>query len=114
MPDCVFCKIASGEIVSPRVYENGHVFVIDDINPVSSVHALIIAKKHISDIMAAGSESPELYEGIFDAVRETAKAKGVSEAGFRLITNCGEDGGQTVPHLHFHLIGGRRLGAKLV
>jgi len=100
--------------MSPRVYENGRVFVINDINPVTKVHALIITKKHIGDVLSAGDESADLYKDIFDAVRETARIKGISESGFRLITNCGEDGGQSVPHLHFHLIGGQKLGVKLV
>ena len=114
MPDCIFCKIAGGEIPSPRVYENDDVFVIDDINPVSKVHALIITKAHFDNILSLGAENAGILLSIQQAVRETAKIKGVAESGFRLISNCGKDGGQSVPHLHFHLIGGKKLSLKII
>lgn len=114
MSECVFCKIVGGSIVSPRVYENGGVIVINDANPVSRVHALIITKKHIKDVMSVGADDAGLLRDIQDAVLETAKIKGVDATGFRLVTNCGEDGGQSVPHLHYHIVGGRKLGEKIV
>ena len=114
MSDCIFCKIISGEILAPRVYENERVTVINDMNPAAPVHALVMPKEHIDNIMAVGAEDAGLLRDIHDAITETAKIKGVSESGFRLISNCGEDGRQTVRHLHFHIVGGRQLCEKSV
>ena len=114
MGDCLFCKIVSGEIPSPRVYENDYTIVIDDINPVVKVHALIITKEHYQDVLALDQDNAGALGGIQQAIAETAKIKGVSGSGFRLISNCGADGGQTVPHLHYHLIGGQPLRTQIV
>jgi len=114
MPDCIFCKIAGGEIPSPRIYENAYAIAIDDINPVSKVHSLVITKKHYEDILSLDTDDAGLLRGIHEAIRETAKIKGVSASGFRLISNCGDDGGQSVPHLHFHIIGGQKLGVRIL
>ena len=113
MPDdCIFCKIVNNEIPSPRVYENDYVIAIDDINPVAKVHALIITKKHMLDLLELDIEDAGLLRGVHEAVRSVAKIKGVAETGFRLISNCGSDGRQAVPHLHFHIIGGQRLSGR--
>ena len=114
MPECIFCKIAGGEIPSPRIYENDDVFVIDDINPVSKVHALVITKAHFDNILSLDAENAGLLRSIQQAIQETARIKGVAGSGFRLISNCGNDGGQSVPHLHFHLIGGQKLGLRII
>ena len=114
MSECVFCKIANGEIAAPRIYENGEVIAINDINPVANVHVLIISKTHYGNILSDGIEGSGLLDGVLRAVREVAKIKGISDSGFRLVSNCGEDGGQSVPHLHFHIVGGQRLGAHII
>ena len=114
MPDCIFCKIANGEIPSLKVYENDDVFVIDDINPVAKTHALLITKKHYADILSLDSDNAGLLRSIHEAVRETARIKGIGGSGFRLINNCGADGGQTVPHLHYHIIGGEKLNPHII
>ena len=114
MGDCIFCKIVSGEIMSPRIYENEHVIAIEDIRPMSIVHSLIITKKHIEDILSLDPMDSALMRGVQEAVLEVANIKGVAGPGFRLIVNCGEDGAQGVPHLHYHIIGGRKLGDRLV
>ncbi len=131
MEDCIFCKIARGEIGS-LVYENEFVAAFDDLNPQAPVHTLIVPKKHIENIEAlefGGGEGchhhgeHEEHDGpcdgkyikeIFRAIKEVAKIKGVSESGYRIISNCGKDAGQTVMHLHFHLIAGKELGDKIV
>ena len=114
MSDCIFCKIVAGEIPSPRVYENDGVIVIDDINPFANVHSLIITKKHIPDILALDANDANLTRDILDAIQKTAQIKGIADNGFRLISNCREDGCQTIPHLHIHLLGGQKLGVKIV
>lgn len=116
MDDCIFCKIIKGEIPSAKVYEDQDILAFKDIAPAAPVHILIVPKKHVSDIMALAdnSQRAEIMESVLRAVPEVAKAAGVAENGFRLINNCGREGGQTVMHLHFHLIGGKDLGEKLI
>ena len=114
MSDCIFCKIVNGEIPALKVFENESAIVIDDIQPAAKVHALIITKTHYSDILSADiNNDADLMRGVHDAVREVARIKEVDGSGFRLICNCGDDGGQTVPHLHFHIIGGEKLRTSL-
>jgi len=106
MSDCIFCKIVAGEIPSNKVYEDDYVYAFHDIEPQSPVHILIIPKEHItsaSDLTAANSY---LVAKCFEAIVKIAKDKGL-ENGFRIINSCGPDGGQTVFHLHFHLLGGK-------
>ena len=114
MSDCIFCKIVNGEIPSPRLYENEYAIAIDDVNPVAKVHALIVTKAHIPDILSLDMGDAGLLRGIQEAVCETAKTKRISESGFRLISNCREDGCQTIPHLHYHIVGGQKLKPKIV
>ncbi|MBR3280297.1 MAG: HIT domain-containing protein [Clostridia bacterium] len=128
MEECIFCKIANGEI-GTLVYENEFVAAFDDLNPQAPVHTLIVPKKHIVNIedlkIGEGhcnheqkeSEVPcdgKYIKEIFKAIKEVAKIKGVAESGYRIISNCGKDAGQTVMHLHFHLIAGKELGDKIV
>ena len=121
MEDCIFCKIANGEIGS-LIYENEFVAAVDDLNPQAPVHTLIVPKKHIQnieDLSFVHPEGEEYCDGkyikeIFKAIKEVAKIKGVSESGYRIISNCGKDAGQTVMHLHFHLIAGKELGDKIL
>lgn len=104
--DCIFCKIVNGEIPATKVYEGENVIAFKDINPVAPVHILIIPKKHYESALEVDTTTNVLNE-IFDAVKVIAKENGLDEKGFRLVTNIGESAGQTVKHLHFHLIGGR-------
>ena len=114
MSECLFCRIIEGEIPSTKVYENEYVYAFEDINPVAPVHVLIVPKKHIDSVMDLTEEDAEYINEIFKAVKEIARIKDVADDGFRLINNCGEHGGQTVYHLHFHMIGGKKLGERLL
>ncbi|AOH47942.1 histidine triad nucleotide-binding protein [Selenomonas sp. oral taxon 920] len=110
MGDCIFCKIAQGEIPSTKVYEDDQVLAFRDLDPQAPEHVLIIPKKHLASIMALGRDDRELAAHILtEVVPGIAHSLGVDVGGFRLVTNTGADGGQTVEHLHFHLLGGRSL-----
>jgi histidine triad (HIT) family protein len=110
MDDCVFCKIISGAIPSPRVYEDDQVLAIRDINPQAPVHILLMPKKHIASLMDVADSEPALVGRISMVAARLARKEGLGERGFRLLTNVGTEGGQAVPHLHFHLLGGRQMG----
>jgi len=110
--DCIFCKIANGEIPAKKVYEDEHVLAFHDISPIAPVHVLTIPKKHIASALEVGNGDGELLARLHHAIREVAKSTGIAESGFRIISNVGPDGQQTVPHLHFHVIGGRQLEWK--
>lgn len=110
----VFCKILNKELPSDVIMEGDSWIAINDIHPQAPVHVLIIPKKHLSDICAAAPEDAELLGELLMAANKVAKKLGLEEKGFRLIINHGEHGGQLVPHLHVHLLGGKRLGAKIV
>ena len=112
--DCLFCKIIAGEIPSKKVYEDNFVYAFHDINPVAPVHVIVVPKMHIESANAVDEANSESVIYIFEAIPKIAKELGVSEDGFRVITNIGENGGQTIKHLHFHIIGGKKLGEKLV
>ena len=107
MTDCVFCKIVSGEIPSKRVYEDDQVSVINDLNPGAPVHVLVIPKEHTENILTA---SPEILVHVKKVLPEIVRKLGIAEKGFRVVVNTGVEGGQTVPHLHFHILGGKELG----
>lgn len=110
MADCIFCKIAHGEIPSTKVYEDDTVLAFRDLDPQAPEHVLIIPKKHLSSVLDFGTEDRELAAHILtDVVPALARTLGIDASGFRLVTNTGADGGQTVGHLHFHLLGGRSL-----
>lgn len=108
MSDCLFCSIVSGDIPSNKVYEDDQVLAFYDIDPKAPVHVLIIPKKHISSVAQTAEEDFEIYSHIMRVVKQLAE-KFDLDKGYRIVTNVGEDGGQTVPHLHFHLLGGRAL-----
>ncbi len=114
MEDCIFCKIIKKEIPSAIVYEDEEILAFRDIHPVAPVHILVIPKKHISSIMQIEQEDEDVIGKIYTVVQKIAKQERIAEDGFRVIINCGENGGQEVPHLHFHLIGGKKLGTKIV
>ena len=107
--DCLFCKIIKGEIPSTKVYENEYVYCFKDIAPITPVHYLIIPKEHISGASEITAENSAAVAHIFEAAAEIAKKEGFSD-GFRIVTNCGENAGQTVHHLHFHLLAGVKMG----
>lgn len=111
--DCIFCKIAAGEIPSAKVFENEWVYAFRDINPMAPVHVLVIPKTHLCCANAINAENSHLVAKIFEAIPEIAKAEGLTN-GYRVITNCGEDGCQSVKHLHFHVLGGKKLPEQIV
>ena len=106
--DCLFCKIAAGEIPSAKVYEDDAVLAFRDIAPAAPEHVLIIPKKHYDNIMQMDDDA--LLARLFAAARKVAAELGLEEDGFRLVINTGKNGGQTVGHLHMHLLGARELG----
>ncbi len=106
--DCVFCKIASNEISSKKVYEDGQIVAFNDLDPQAPVHVLIIPKKHIQSADQISDNDTNIIGKIFMVASKIAKELRL-ENGYRIVNNCGEDGGQTVPHLHFHLMGGRKM-----
>ena len=107
--DCLFCKIARGAIPSKTVYQDDAIMAFEDINPVAPVHILIIPKKHITSAADLNLEHADLLGRMFAAASRIATEKGIAAQGFRIVTNSGAFGGQAVPHLHFHLLGGRQL-----
>ena len=109
MDNCIFCKIAKGEIPSDIVFEDDNIIAFKDLNPIAPVHVLIIPKEHIASAMEINEENSAVVAHIFNRASEIAEKLGIAESGFRLVNNCGKDGGQTVFHLHFHLLGGKEL-----
>lgn len=112
MDDCIFCKIINGKIPSNKVYEDDDVLAFKDINPQMPVHIIVIPKKHIKSIADLTIEDEALIGKIFTAINKIAKDLNISEDGFRVISNCGENAGQTVQHLHFHILGGEKMSKK--
>ncbi|MDY6787713.1 MAG: histidine triad nucleotide-binding protein [candidate division WOR-3 bacterium] len=109
MNDCLFCKIISGDIDSDKVYEDQYVYAFNDINPQAPVHILIIPKKHIESIHdVSGSDKPYI-DAVISAIQKIASDNGLDRDGYRIVTNHGKRAGQSVFHLHFHLLGGRDL-----
>ncbi len=105
--DCIFCKIASGQIPCKKVYEDEKVLAFYDVNPAAPTHVLVIPKTHVQDI--AKVEDMEIVSAIMGAVQKIVRELGLEQDGFRLVANTGAMGGQTVPHLHFHILGGRAM-----
>lgn len=111
--DCIFCKIAAGEIPSTKVYEDEKVLAFKDINPLAPVHILVIPKTHIESAAAITSENSAVVSYIFEVIAKIVQEQGIDKDGFRVVTNCGENGCQSVKHLHFHILGGRKLDATM-
>lgn len=109
MKDCLFCKIAAGEMETEFVYQDEKVVVFKDLNPQAPVHLLIVPKKHISDLNNLQPEDSQLIGHIYQVAKKMAVKHEVADSGYRLVSNCGDDGGQTVYHIHFHFLGGRKL-----
>ena len=108
MSTCLFCKIIAGEIPSTKVYEDDQVYAFRDINPMAPVHVLIVPKTHIDSADGVNAENSTFVTRIFEVIPKIAAEEGLTN-GYRVITNCGEDGCQSVKHLHFHLLGGKKL-----
>lgn len=108
--DCLFCKIVQGEIPSTKVYEDESVYAFLDIDPQAPTHIILVPKAHIASANALTKENAGVVGHIFAVAAKLAKEQGFAEQGYRIVNNCGEDGGQTVGHLHFHLLAGRNLG----
>ena len=112
MNDCLFCKIINGEIPSKKVYEDELIYVFEDIAPAAPIHYLLIPKKHISGASEITAENSSVVAHIFEVIAKLAKDLNLKN-GFRVVTNCGPDAGQTVFHLHYRLIAGRELDVKM-
>ena len=111
--DCIFCQIIAGKVPSEIIYQDGEVVAFRDINPQAPIHLLIIPKRHIPSLAHLSEAELPLIGRMVNAANQLAKREGVAEGGYRLVINCGEQGGQLVPHLHLHLLGGRRLSDTL-
>ena len=107
--DCIFCQIVDGKIPSDIVYQDEEVIAFRDINPVALTHLLIIPKKHIPSLTHLAEAETPLIGHMVKVANQLARKEGIAESGYRLVINSGEQGGQLVPHLHMHLLGGRRL-----
>ena len=113
MEDCLFCKIAAGEIPSARVYEDNWVYAFRDINPQAPTHILVIPREHIPSVAALNPSNSVYAAKCLEAIAEIAENEGLA-GGYRVVSNVGADAGQTVPHLHFHILGGQRLTDSMV
>ena len=111
--DCVFCQIVAGKIASDLVYQDEEVVAFHDIHPQAPVHLLVIPKKHITSLAQLTEEEKPLVGHMVNIANQLAKREGISEKGYRLVINCGQQGGQLVPHLHLHVLGGRQLSGQL-
>ncbi|HHY62908.1 MAG: histidine triad nucleotide-binding protein [Bacillota bacterium] len=110
MEECIFCRIARGEIDSSIVYEDENLVAFNDINPQAPMHVLIIPRMHVSSLLELGADGEQLVGKAHRVAGQIARERGYDRSGFRVVVNCGEDAGQSVPHLHFHVLGGRALG----
>ena len=113
MADCIFCKIIAGQIPSSKVYEDDAIYAFRDINPMAPVHVLVVPKLHVCCADKIDASNSAYVARIFEAIPKIAAAEGLTN-GYRIINNCGEDGCQSVRHLHFHLLGGKKLPESLV
>lgn len=111
--DCIFCKIAAGEIPSTKVYEDDKVLAFKDINPLAPVHILVIPKNHIESAAEITADNSAVVAHIFEVIAKIAKEQGIDKDGFRVVSNCGENGCQSVKHLHFHILGGKKLDVAM-
>ena len=112
MSDCLFCKIVAGDIPSTKVYEDETILAFRDIAPQAPCHVLVIPKAHIADVNGVTAENSGVIAHIFQVIPQIAKAEGL-ENGYRVVSNCGADAGQTVQHLHFHILGGKQLALEM-
>ncbi len=111
--DCLFCKIVNGEIPSKKVYEDDSVYAFYDIAPMAPVHVLIVPKEHIASVNEVTAENSAVISHIYEVAAKLAKELGIADDGYRVVTNCGANAGQTVFHLHFHVLGGTKLKVEM-
>ncbi len=112
MSECLFCKIIAGDIPSTKVYEDDSILAFRDIAPQAPTHILVVPKTHIPDADGITADNSAVIAHIFAVIPQIAKAEGL-ENGYRVVTNCGSDAGQTVPHLHFHILGGKKMELQM-
>ncbi len=112
MENCLFCKIVAGDIPSTKVYEDETVLAFRDIAPMAPTHILVIPKVHIPSVDGVTAENSQVVAHIFEVIPQIAKAENL-ENGYRVVSNCGAHAGQTVPHLHFHILGGKQLSLEM-
>ena len=108
--DCIFCRIISGEIPSDILYQDEQVVAFRDINPKAPVHLLLVTRKHIESVAELSEDEASIMGHLVTVANRLAREAGISEKGYRLVVNSGPEGGQEVPHLHLHLLGGRQMG----
>lgn len=113
MPDCIFCRIAAGEIPSTKVYSDEYTYAFRDLNPQAPTHVLVIPRRHVGGLSEADALSDAELAACLRACRAVAEAEGISASGFRVISNCGADACQSVGHLHFHVLGGAQMAEKM-
>lgn len=114
MKDCLFCKIINGNIPSEKVYEDEEILAFKDIQPAAPIHILVIPKKHIDSLANIEEDDEKIIGKIYMVINKIAEDQQFKDKGYRVIVNCGKDGGQEVMHLHFHLLAGKPLGEKIV
>lgn len=114
MKDCIFCKIINKDIPSKKIYEDEFVYAFNDINPVAPTHVIVVPKNHIDSINDVNSNNSMVISKIFDSIPKIAKDLKILNDGYRIISNVGKNGGQTINHIHFHIIGGIPLGDKII
>ena len=112
--DCLFCKIMRGDIPSDKVYADSFCDAFRDIPPQAPTHLLVVPRAHRTSVNDVDRENGDLIGHVFTAIAKVAKREGIAERGYRVISNCGPDAGQTVPHLHFHLLAGAPMGEKMI
>ena len=112
--DCIFCKIIAGEIPSTKVYEDDRVLAFRDINPMAPTHVVVVPKEHFSCANEINDDNCGVIGHLFTVIPQIAAKEGIKESGYRVINNCGDDAGQTVKHIHFHVLGGKKLPVELV
>lgn len=113
MEDCIFCKIINRQIPSDIVYEDDEIIAFKDVKPMAPVHILVIPKKHIASVMELSQVDEKVVGKVYCVIQKLAKEFNLAEDGFRVVTNCGENAGQTVKHIHFHLLGGKKLSGSM-
>ena len=109
MSDCIFCKIVSGDIPSTKIYEDEQVIAFRDINPQAPTHILVVPKRHIPGVNELAEQDEALVGHVYGVIARLVRELGIAETGYRVVVNSGADGQQSVPHLHFHVLGGRLL-----
>ena len=113
MQDCLFCKIIAGEIPSKKVYEDEFTYAFHDIGPQAKAHVLVVSKKHTPDVAHNANLSDQELAACLRTCAKVAEITGISESGYRIVNNCGEDACQSVKHMHYHVLGGEKLSEKM-